>query len=135
MITFFFSYQILFLPSATKLRRLCFYTCLSLCSKGWSASVHVEMPSPADHVPPCTMQPPGPGTPGTRHTPRRRLLLLTSYWNAFLLNLIFAYLIISLVTKTSVNLLIISQTSYINYTKEPTVSLKHSKALNNLESH
>ena len=24
-----------FLPSATKLRRLCFYTCLSFCSQGW----------------------------------------------------------------------------------------------------
>ena len=37
-------------------------------------------------------------------------------------------------TGDTVNLLIISQTSYINYTKEPTVSLKHSKALNNLGS-
>ena len=45
------------LPSATKLRRLCFYTCLSFCSQWGSASVHAGIP-------------PGPRTPpGTRHTP------------------------------------------------------------------
>ena len=47
------------LPSATKLQRLCFYTCLSV--RGGSASVHAEIPPP----------PP----PGSRHPPCRRLLL------------------------------------------------------------
>ena len=54
-----------FLPSATKLRRLCFYNCLSFCH-----SVHAGIP----HPPPGPGTPrPGPGThrdqtpPGTRH--------------------------------------------------------------------
>ena len=81
--------------SATKLQRLCFYTCLSFCSQGGgSASVHVGMPPwpcfPRDqalcpwdqahpsrtrHPPGTRHTPPGPGTPpGTRHPPRRLLL-------------------------------------------------------------
>ena len=48
------------LPSATKLQRLCFYTCLSFCSQGGaSASVHARIP------------PPGPGTPLGADTPPR----------------------------------------------------------------
>ena len=51
-----------FLPSATKLRRFCFYSCLSVHSGG-SASVQVGIPIP----------PPGPGTPlRTRHPSRTR---------------------------------------------------------------
>ena len=48
------------LPSATKLRRLCFYTCLSVHRGEYLGS------TPRDQV-----HPPGPGTPpGTRYTPR-----------------------------------------------------------------
>ena len=44
----------LFLPSATKLRRLCFYTCLSFCSQAGegSASVHAGIPHPPGSTPP-----------------------------------------------------------------------------------
>ena len=78
------------------LRRLCFYTCLSFCSQGGSASVHAGIPPP--HLPP----------PGTRHPPDQTPPEQTppwdqtappsgsrdgyccgryaSYWNAFLLN-------------------------------------------------
>ena len=65
-----------FLPSATKLRRLCFYTCLSvILFTGGSASVHAG-------IPPRTRQPPG------------RLLLrgrYASYWNAFLFVCLFLF--------------------------------------------
>ena len=43
--------------------------------RGMSASVHAEIPTPRDHVPPGTMYPPGPCTPrdhappGTMHIP------------------------------------------------------------------
>ena len=49
-----------YLPSATKLQRLCFYTCLSFCSRGgtWAGT-------------PGTMYtPPGRYTPWTRYTPQ-----------------------------------------------------------------
>ena len=56
------------LPSATKLRRLCFYTCLSFCSQGgvclsacWDTT-----PPPRGRQAPRT----GAGTPRTRHPPR-----------------------------------------------------------------
>ena len=51
-----------FLPSATKLRRLCFYTCLSV-----HRGEYLGRYPPWDQV-----HPPGPGTdpPGTRYTPR-----------------------------------------------------------------
>ena len=64
-----------FLPSATKLRRLCFYTCLSFCSQG-EVPGHVSHPltryiPSGPGTPPGTYTPcPGPGTPpGTRYTP------------------------------------------------------------------
>ena len=48
-----------FLPSATKLRRLCFYTCLSFCSQGGVPGL----------VPPWDqVHPPEPGTPPGRYT-------------------------------------------------------------------
>ena len=56
------------LPSATKLRRLCFYTCLSVHGGGGAASVHAGIPTP----------PPGANTPlGADSPPSRRLLLRT----------------------------------------------------------
>ena len=64
-----------FLPSATKLRRLCFYTCLSFCSQG-EVPGHVSHPltryiPSGPGTPPGTYTPcPGPGTPPrTRYTP------------------------------------------------------------------
>ena len=68
------------LPSATKLRRLCFYTCLSFCPQVGSGSVHAEIP------PPCSPKsrhthPPKAGTPQEQTSPRadplRRLPLRT----------------------------------------------------------
>ena len=50
-----------YLPSATKLRRLCFYTCLSFCSQ---KGVPEQVPPG-----PCT-PPPGRYTPWTRYTPQ-----------------------------------------------------------------
>ena len=72
---------ITFLPSAAKLRRLCFYTCLSLCSQGGSASVHAGMPPPEKEVPPPGKEaPPGKDAPhreGSTPLPGRRLPLRT----------------------------------------------------------
>ena len=46
-------YRKTLLPSATKLRRLCFYTRLSFCSQGrGSASVHAGIPTPREAPPP-----------------------------------------------------------------------------------
>ena len=76
----------LLLPSATKLRRLCFYTCLSVIlftgggvclSACWDATA-----TPWDQPPGTRHPPPRPGTSQTRHPrgedpPSRRLLLRT----------------------------------------------------------
>ena len=74
------------LPSATKLRRLCFYTCLSFCSheRGVCLSACWDTtPPPREQAPPDQASlwdqtvplgpgiPPGPGTP-----PKQRRLLL-----------------------------------------------------------
>ena len=70
----------LLLLSATKLRRLCFYTCLSvILFTGGSASVHggMPLPPPWDQAPPGTRHPPGPGTPWGEDPPSRQLLLWT----------------------------------------------------------
>ena len=61
-----------YLPSATKLRRLCFYTCLSFCSQGGSASVHAGIPPPPSRHPlgadtPRSGTPPNQAPPGSRH--------------------------------------------------------------------
>ena len=57
------------LPSATKLRRLCFYTCLSFCSQWGSASVHAGIP-PGPRTPPRDQaHPPEQTPPGSRHLP------------------------------------------------------------------
>ena len=59
------------LPSATKLRRLCFYTCLSFCSQGGG----VPQCMLAYHYPPRSRHPPEADTPPgadpcwTRHPP------------------------------------------------------------------
>ena len=50
------------LPSATKLRRLCFYTCLSFCSQG-------GLPQCMLGYHPLDQAPPGPGTPQAKYTP------------------------------------------------------------------
>ena len=89
-----------FLLSATKLRRLCFYTCLPviLFTGGGSASVHVGIQPPVPPLgadTPGTRHPLGPGTlPRTRHPSGTRHHPLpadgyccgryASYWNAFL---------------------------------------------------
>ena len=74
--TFVHSWHCLkFLPSATKLRRLCVYTCLSFCSQDGSASVHAGIHTPlgADTPPPWEQTPPGAvDTPWSRHTPLSR---------------------------------------------------------------
>ena len=97
-----------YLPSATKLRMLCFYTSLSviLFMGGGSASVHAGIP-PRDQAHPhwSRQQPPRPGTPGTRHpplgadTPQDQAPpppadgyccgRYTSYWNVFLFSMVF----------------------------------------------
>ena len=66
------------LPSATKLRRLCFYTCLSV-HKGESASVHAGIPPPLpEQTAPGTRHPlragilPGAGNPPGAGTPQSR---------------------------------------------------------------
>ena len=61
--------QVALLPSATKLRRLCFYTCLSFCSQGGLPLCMLGYHPPAADPPT-----PGPGTcweetPQTRHPP------------------------------------------------------------------
>ena len=67
------------LPSVTKLRRLCFYTCLSFCPQGVSASVHAGIPpsweeagtAPPDQAPPGAGTLPGADSPG-QGTPRKQ---------------------------------------------------------------
>ena len=52
-----------FLPSATKLRRLCFHTCLSFCTQG------VCLSACCDTLPGYTQEPPGPGIPRDQAPP------------------------------------------------------------------
>ena len=59
------------LPSATKLRRLCFYRCVSI-HRGVPAQVHPlgpGAPPGTRYTPRDQVHPSGPGTPGTRYTP------------------------------------------------------------------
>ena len=60
-----------FLPSATKLRRLCFYRRLSVHRGGVSASVHAGIPHPPREQTPWEQTPPPPGadTPLEADTP------------------------------------------------------------------
>ena len=59
------------LPSATKLRRLCFYRCLSVQRGVWlNACWDTTHPPAAD--PPGADTPSGPGTPPPKQTPRNR---------------------------------------------------------------
>ena len=58
------------LPCATKLRRLCFYTCLVILFIGGSASVHAGIPSPREQTPPRSRHPLEADLPQTRHPPR-----------------------------------------------------------------
>ena len=90
--------EFLLLPSATKLRRLCFYTCLSFCSQRGSASVPAEIPHPPRSTPPPEEHPPGSTHPlweahhpPGEHTPQKhppgdgcRCGRYASYCNAFL---------------------------------------------------
>ena len=48
------------------LRRLCFYTCLSFCSRGVSASVHAGIHTPRADIP-REQTPPGADTLQSRH--------------------------------------------------------------------
>ena len=90
---------LLYLPSATNFRRLCFYTCLSV-SGGGSASVHARIPPPgagthsSSHPPgrhPPSRHPLEQAPPRSRHPleqapPTDGCLCgrYASYWNAFL---------------------------------------------------
>ena len=61
-----------------KLRRLCFYTSLSFCSRGtgstW-AGTPPDQVHPRDQVhPPARCIPSGPGTPHTKYTPGTRYI-------------------------------------------------------------
>ena len=105
----------LLLPSATKLRRLCFYTCLSFCSQGGGCLPQCmpgyHPPPLRKHTHPWVAHPPGKHTPGKhtptppgstppeKHTPPGstpppgdscRCRRYAFYWNAFLFGLIFA---------------------------------------------
>ena len=61
------------LPSATNLRRLCFYTCLSFCPQGGSALVHAGKEAPPRKEAP----PPREGsTPPGRRLPLRTVRIL-----------------------------------------------------------
>ena len=73
-----------FLPSATKLRRLCFYTCLSVHRVGVCLSACWDTPypwsrhpPPQEQAPPRSRQPPRSRHPPGADTPSRRLLLRT----------------------------------------------------------
>ena len=78
------------------LRRLCFYTCLSFCSQGGSASVHAGIPPGTRHTPPPQRRPPRADTPQEQTPPPGADPPPTgsrdgyccgryaSYWNAFL---------------------------------------------------
>ena len=57
----------LLLPSATKLRRLCFYTCLSFCSQGGGVCLSACW----DTTPTGPGTPLGADTPWTRHPQSR----------------------------------------------------------------
>ena len=93
------------LPSATNLRRLCFYRyvsvhggCLPQCMLGYHPSPQEQTPPKQTHppkqTPPWSSRPPGadtptPQPPQSRHLPPPRdghcCRWYTSYWNAFLL--------------------------------------------------
>ena len=75
-----------FLPSATKLRRLCFYTCLST-GGGVSASVHAGIPPPGADTPWEQAPPQGADPPPADGYCCGRY---ASYWNAFLFIFVFA---------------------------------------------
>ena len=80
------------------LRRLCFYTCLSFCPQGESASVHAWIPpSPGADTTVRDQAPPGADTPGRRHPPRSACWEIrptsgryASYWNAIVSLIIFS---------------------------------------------
>ena len=80
-------WNVILLLSTTKLRRLCFNTCLSvILFMGGSASVHAGIPpldqTPLDQAPPWDQAlPRGPGTPPADGYCCGRY---ASYWNAFL---------------------------------------------------
>ena len=63
-----FDWNAFLLSSATKLRRLCFYTCLSVHRRGICLSACWD--TPWDQALPKQTPPVGPGTPQTRHPPR-----------------------------------------------------------------
>ena len=61
------------LPSATKLRRLCFYTCLSFCSQGGVPQSMLEYHTPREAHLPGSTPPPRESHPRPReaHPPRK----------------------------------------------------------------
>ena len=70
------------LPSATKLLRLCFYTCLSFCSRGGRLPQCMLGYHPPDQAPPWEQTPPRSRhhSPGDGYCCGR----FASYWNAYL---------------------------------------------------
>ena len=81
------------LPSSTKLRRLCFYTCLSVHRGGGVClSACWDTISPSRHTPPGTDTPLLTDTRPRAHTPADSYCCgrYASYWNAFLFSGIFA---------------------------------------------
>ena len=87
----------IFLPSSTKLRRLYFYTCLSICSRGWgSAPLHAGIHPPGTKSRHPLDQKETPPPTKSRHpvgpkadTPPQDGYCCgryASYWNALLLN-------------------------------------------------
>ena len=119
------------LLSATKLRRLCFYMCLSFSPQGGSASVHAGIPPPRDQATPPPRDQTSPGrdplgpdttpiadTPRSRHHPGPAPLpqdgcrcgRYASYWNAilfieFLLHICLVYLLPNLPSNITGNIL------------------------------
>ena len=59
------------LPSTMKLRRLCFYTCLSVHGGG-VCLVHAGIPPPGSRQPPRSRHPPGADTPLEQTPPHQQ---------------------------------------------------------------
>ena len=76
-VNYWLNNEVNLLPSATRLRRLCFYTCLSVHRGVWGSTWAGTPPDQA-HTPPGKHPPLGITTPG-KHIlpPRRRLTLQT----------------------------------------------------------
>ena len=65
-------YKSTFLPSATKLRRLCFYMCVCLSTGGGGLPQCMLGYRPREQAPPRAGSPPGAGTPQEQAPPREQ---------------------------------------------------------------